>query len=106
MSLRKSTRIDSSTRQRVHTWTEGDFHAEVRREHDGWWVVVTPRTEGNVTDYRGAVDIVMDDYRLAKAGINSWEEAAAEMAERPWEDLSDAEQQDLINAARFMARTV
>lgn len=106
MGIRKSTRIEA--RKRVHVWSdpEHDFSATVRKD-DGWWVVDTGRTRSTVQLYQRAVDIVMDDWRLAKSGYSSWEEPARQMAEddaQVWDNLSDDEMLDYIEAARQDAR--
>lgn len=105
MGIRKDTRVENY--RMIHTWAdpEHNFKAEVRRE-DGLWLVDTGQALRTVQDYKRAVDIVMDDYRLTKAGLDSWEDKAREMAEKPWEELSDYEQHDLIGAARLMERGV
>ena len=77
--------------------------AEVCKE-DGVWVVRSAGAVISVSSYQRAVDIVMDEWRLTKSGFDSWEDAAREMAEGDWDDLSDYEQQDLINAVRSSAR--
>lgn len=104
--MRKGTYIDGNNRRRVHRWTDRDlnFQADVYKGGVHEWVIIIGSSQWEVREYRTAVDIVMDEYRLLKTGFTSWEELAATMAEVPWEDLSGEEQQDLVNAARLMAR--
>lgn len=107
MALRKSTRVEDH--RLIHVWADSEigFRAEVRKD-DGWWKVNTSTNmQATIQRYDRAVDVVMDEWRLAKAGHSSWDEPASQMAEddgKVWADLSDDEQHDYIEAARADAR--
>ena len=109
MSLRKSSRMAGY--YRVHSWDDPDlnFHAEASKPDGEWYAeagVAGDRYEV-FPDYQSAVDWVMDRYRLAKAGLDSWESRAATFAAndgRDWEYLSDIEKQDYIDSASADAR--
>jgi hypothetical protein len=106
MGLEKRTRIEDY--RMIHTWDDVDvgFHIEASKR-DGTWQVDTNEYSKTFDRYQNAVDWVMDEWRLAKAGYQSWEEPAAVMAAdlgKEWESLSDDEAQDLIDAARSSAR--
>ena len=107
MGIKKSTRIENY--RMIHTWTDDSigFMAEIAKQE--WtWVAVAGDEEGRMfARYQSAVDWVMDAWRLAKSGYQSWEEPAAVMAAdlgKDWESLPDDEAQDLVDAARSNAR--
>lgn len=106
MSLRKSTGMGGY--YRVHAWHDADlnFHAEAAKV-DGEWFAEAGTASKMCRVYQDVVDWVMDRYRLAKAGLESWDSRAAELAGndgKDWEYLSDDEQRDYIDAASANAR--
>lgn len=106
MGIRKSTRIENY--RMVHTWVDDEFEfvAEVNKVEGRWIARVTDKEQG-FDRYQQAVDFIMDEYRLVKAGLDSWEGTAAVFAADrglDWESLSDEEAQDFIDAARSSAR--
>lgn len=106
MGLRKSSRMGGY--YRVHEWHDADldFHAEATK-HDGEWFVESGTASTVCRAYQDAVDWVMDKYRLTKAGLDSWDSRAAELAGndgKDWESLSDFEQVVYLDNARMDAR--
>lgn len=115
MSIKKSTRIENY--RMIHVWTDDEigFVAEATKEEWTWATRIGDSdtdlfTEGRLfSHYLKAVDWIMDEWRLAKSPKVSWEEIAAEMAGdmgMEWEYLEDDVKQDLLDAARQMARMV
>ena len=79
MTLHKSTIMDG--RHRTHAWADPDvpFYAECRKGDKAWVAEVGASVRIDTT-YQGAVDWVMDKYRLALAGLTSWDKPAAILA--------------------------
>jgi len=108
VAIRKSTRVENN--QMIHTWTDDEiqFSAEVSKWVDGTWYGATQEKMGRrFSRYQNAVDWVMDEWRLAKAGLQSWDEQAAILAADAgvdWENMSDDGRQDFLDAVRTMAR--
>ena len=106
MTLRKSSLLVG--RDRIHYWDDKDlpFRAECYKG-DKMWVAKTESSMRIDSTYQGAVDWVMDQYRLTKAGLNSWDGPAAILASADnleWERLTTDERTRYINAARKNAR--
>lgn len=107
MAIKKTTHIKDS--RVVHTWVDDDikFNAFVSKRGTAWDAATSEGAQGRYTQYLRAVDFIMDQWRLAKAGLDSWESKAAEMAVDQgydWDSLGDDQQQDFIEAARASAR--
>lgn len=103
MSLRKST-----SAHRTHTWTDTaiNFRADASK-HDGEWFAEAGPAFATFTEYQPLVDWVMDKYRLAQRGVDSWDSLAAALAGndgKDWEHLSEDEQRGYIDSARMNAR--
>lgn len=106
MSLRKSSRMGGY--YRIHEWHDPDlnFHAEATK-HDGEWFVEAGTASKVLRNYQDAVDWVMDKYRLAKAGLDSWEGPAvihAAMDGHDWASLSEDQRQNYMDIASATAR--
>lgn len=110
MSIRKGTHIENY--RMIHTWTDDEieFRAAVNKiEHTGEWIGRLGDDSKGFHRYQNAVDWVMDEWRLARAGLTSWEEGAAQMAGDQgldWETIDDEMKQDFLDAARQVARMV
>ena len=107
MAISKTTRVENYRRIHVWTDTENQFTAEVFKQDWAWVCQINGRSDTLFSRYQGAVDWVMDQWRLAKAGLTSWDEPAAQMAVddgREWESLTDMEQQTYLDEARRVAR--
>jgi len=107
MTLHKSTWVGPSA-LRSHAWDDPglDFHA-LAAKHDGEWFAEAGTTSAVFPDYLSVVDWVMDKYRLAKAGVDSWDSHAATLAGndgKDWEYLSEDEQRGYLDSARMNAR--
>ena len=106
MTLRKSSLLMGGGR--THFWDDKDlpFHAECYKGDKMWVAKVGSSTRIDFT-YQGAVDWVMDQYRLAKAGLGSWDGPAASLARidgLEWDNLNQDERTHYINQARKAAR--
>lgn len=106
MALRKSSRMGGY--YRVHEWRDidPDFHAEATK-HDGEWFVESGTAHTVVPTYQDAVDWVMDRYRLAKAGLDSWEGPAvihAAIDGHDWASMTEDQRQNYMDIASARAR--
>lgn len=106
MSLRKSSRV--SGYYRIHAWDDPElnFHAECSKV-DGEWFAESGSASKVLPTYQSVVDWVMDKYRLAKAGLDSWEGPAvlhATLDGWDWGALSEYQRQNYLDAASARAR--
>lgn len=106
MTLRKSSLLVG--RDRIHFWEDKalPFTAEAYKNDTMWVAKSGSRTRIDST-YQGAVDWVMDQYRLAQAGLTSWDGPAALLAIADgldWDTMNLSERDHYINQARKNAR--
>ena len=106
MALRKSSLLVG--RDRIHFWDDSElgFHAQAHKGETMWFAAEGTGKRVDAS-YRGAVDWVMDRYRLKQAGLESWDGVAALLAVADgleWYDMTYAERDYYTDKARKAAR--